>query len=170
MKCKVFRGSSRHWAYNHANVYCGITVYHQSMEVSVSLNISFLFCKTAADMNFKVFVEATIYEPIIMLMPFAWRRHQNKKSFVYLNGDCLCAFANLSLTWIFRFSQNQHVIYELLITWMLITYWHLQNKNIFLCLNVDCLCLFHNCWWHEIQSFCESNHTVFPLLSAPGAY
>ena len=38
-----FRGSSHHWAYNHADVYCVIAVHHQNMKVSVSLNISF-FC------------------------------------------------------------------------------------------------------------------------------
>ena len=40
-------------------------------------------------MNYKVFLETTIYEPIIMLIPLAWWRHQNKILFVYLNGDCL---------------------------------------------------------------------------------
>ena len=37
--------------------------------------------KTAVDMNFKGFIEPTIHEPIIMMMPMAWRRNQNMKIF-----------------------------------------------------------------------------------------
>ena len=48
-----------------------------------------------------------LYESIIMLMPIAWWHHQNKEIFVYLNGDSLCLFEKLLLTWISRFLQNQ---------------------------------------------------------------
>ena len=58
----------------------------------------------------------------------------------YLNGDCLCLFNKLSLTWISNFCGANHVIYEPTVTWMLTAYWHLQNRDISLCLNVDCLC------------------------------
>ena len=42
-KLQSFCGGNHHWAHNHADVYCVITVNHQNMEVSVSLNTSF-FC------------------------------------------------------------------------------------------------------------------------------
>ena len=40
-------------------------------------------------MNFKVFVEATIYESVIMLMTFSLFPHQNKKIIVCLNAECM---------------------------------------------------------------------------------
>ena len=42
-KLQGFRGSNHHWAYNHADIYCLITVHYQNIKVFSSLNISF-FC------------------------------------------------------------------------------------------------------------------------------
>ena len=53
------------------------------------------------------FCENNIYEPIIMLISLTWWRHQNKKIFICLDGDCLCLFDKLLLTWISRLPRNQ---------------------------------------------------------------
>ena len=99
-------GSSLHWAYKHGDVYCVITVRHHNIEaLFVWTPELLLFWKTAADMSFKVFEEATIYEPRIMLIPFAWWHHQ-KLFFLCLNAKCLFLFDKLLLTWISRFLQN----------------------------------------------------------------
>ena len=75
---QTFRGISHHWDYNHANVYC-VATYHQYMKVLVSLNISFFSFEklllTWFLWNFKVFVEATIYEPLIMFTPLKYFNH-----------------------------------------------------------------------------------------------
>ena len=67
------------------------------MTLSKQENFSLFNCwfllfiwQTVADMNFRFFVEATIYEPIIMLTLLAWKRHQNKKTFVCVNTECFC--------------------------------------------------------------------------------
>ena len=107
-KLEGFRGTSHHWTYNHAHVYCVITLHHQNTETSSFLEHYFRqFWKTATDMNFKVFVEATIYESIIMLMTFSLFPHQNKKIIVCLNAECFYLFDKLLLTWNSRFLWKQ---------------------------------------------------------------
>ena len=89
-------------------------------------------------MNFKVFVETTIYEPIIMLMRIAW---WIQGTFYVYNGERLYyLFDKLFFTWISRLLRN-HVISEPIITEMLIAYWRFQNRYISICLNVYGLCL-----------------------------
>ena len=63
-------------------------------------------------MNFKVFVEAAIQEPIIMLMTFAWLRHRNKNIFLCLNPD-----DRLLLTWISRFLWKQTLCWWFMRGW-----------------------------------------------------
>ena len=91
---------------------------------------------TVADMNFKVFVETNTYEPIIMLMPPAWWRHQNKEILFIWMLIASVYLINFYLLEFLGFCRTNHVIYEPVITRILIVYWGL-------CLNVDCLYLFH---------------------------
>ena len=65
------------------------------------------YWKTAAEINFKIFVEATIYEPIIMLMPFSWNVIRIRKLFVCLNAGCFYLFGKLIVLWISRFLLKQ---------------------------------------------------------------
>ena len=132
---KGFCGSSHHWAHNHTNVYCVVTVHHRNMEVSVSLNTSSFVLKNCCWMNFKVFVEATIYEPIITLMPFAWRCHQNKKILICLNADWFCLFNKLLLIWISRFLWKQSI-------W---AYYHVDGSCVMTSSGQGNFCLFQ--WW-----------------------
>ena len=79
MNCKVFvEAAIIEPIYNHADVYC-VAVYHQYMKVFVSLNISFFSFEklllTWFLWNFKDFVEATIYEPLIMFTPLKYFNH-----------------------------------------------------------------------------------------------
>ena len=108
--------------------------------------------KTAVDMNFKFFVEATIYEPIIMLMPLAWWRHQTKKIFVSVNAKHFCLFGKLLLTWISSFFMEV-TIYEPIIMLMPLAWWRQQSKKIFVCVNAECFCLFGKLLLTWISSF-----------------
>ena len=65
------------------------------------------YWKTAAEINFKIFVEVTIYEPIIMLMPFSWNVIRIRKLFVCLNAGCFYLFGKLIVLWISRFLLKQ---------------------------------------------------------------
>ena len=40
-------------------------------------------------------MEATIYEPIIMLIPLVWWHHQSKKIFACVNAECFCLSMSL---------------------------------------------------------------------------
>ena len=62
-------------------------------------------------MNFKLFMKATICEPIITLMPLAWWHHWNNKIFVWVNAECFCLFDKLLLTLISGFFMEA-TIYE----------------------------------------------------------
>ena len=93
--------------------------------------------------EFQGFWESSHLWAIIMLMPFAWWRHQNKEICIYLNGDCFCLLYKLSLTWVFRFLRNQPC--------------H-QNKKIYVCLNTQCFYLFHKLLLTWIlKGFCGNN-------------
>ena len=52
-------------------------------------------------------MEATIYEPIIMLMPFSWNVIRIRKLFVCLNAGCFYLFGKLIVLWISRFLLKQ---------------------------------------------------------------
>ena len=104
-------------------------------------------------MNFKSFVQITIYEPIIiMLMPLAWWRHQSKKIFVCVNAECFCLFGKLLLTWISGFFMEA-TIYEPIIMLMPLAWWRHQTKKIFVCVNAECFCLFDKLLLTWISSF-----------------
>ena len=124
--------------------------------------------KTAVDMNFKLFVEATIYEPIIMLMPLAWWCHQTKKIFVCVNAECFCLFDKLLLKWISSFFV-EGTIYEPIIMLTPLTWWHHQSKKIFVCVNAECFCLFGKLLLTWISGFfmeatiCEAVIMSIPL-------
>ena len=72
--------------------------------------------------EFQAFCENNYLWAVIMLIPFAWWHHQNKKICIYLNAGCFCLFYKLLLTWISRFWWNQP--------------WHLWSYN-----HVDAYCV-----------------------------
>ena len=134
MNFKFFCGSNHLWAYNQFDAFCVMTsrkflfvwmlnayVYFRNccwhkLQPSVSLQscwwLSSSICwwiSSSSGMNFKVFVEAAITELIIMLIPLAWWRYQNKEIFVYLNVDCLCLFGEPEFQ---AFCGSNHTIYE----------------------------------------------------------
>ena len=132
---------------------------------------------TAADINFKVFMEAIIHESIIfwwLQRPSPWK----------LNADLFCLFDKLSDQYVYRlidnlFLWNQpsmnlkscwwltssssdmnfkafeeaaiiHRAYNLFIP---LAWWCYQNKETFVYLNVDCLCLFDKLSMTGISKF-----------------
>ena len=100
----------------------------------------FLVFKNYCWNEFQGFCKSNHLWAIIMLS-FAWWRHQNKEICIYLNGDFL--FYKLSMTWISRFLLNNHVIKirKFMFVWML-------NASVY----------FINCCWREFQGFCRKNH------------
>ena len=134
MNVKVFVESTIHVLMTFA------WIWHQNNSIFLCLNPE-CFCLNAADLNFKAFVAANIYEPI---MPAAWWRHQNKKIFDYLNVDCIWVFL-INFCWLLflGFCGTSHDVYEPVNTGMLIAYWRLQSRGISFCLNFDCLFLFY---------------------------
>ena len=98
--------SSHHWTYNHGDLYCLIVSSKQGSFCFLEHKF-LLFEKPLLTWISSFFVEATIFETIIMLMPLAWWRHQIKKIFVSVNAECFCLFGKLLLTWISSFLWKQ---------------------------------------------------------------
>ena len=76
-------------------------------------------------MNFKVVMEATIYEAIIMLTPLVSWRHQNNNMFVYVNAQIFWLLDKLLMKLISRllmtttFGDDIIRIIKFLFVWML---------------------------------------------------
>ena len=139
MNCKVFEEAAITELIITHN-YCASSKYGSFCFLEHYL---LLFWETAADMNFKVFVP-TIYNPIIMLMPFAWWRHQNKNFFVWmLNASVYLInyhwheFKFFVETTMYDFFRDGIIkIRKLLFIWLVIATVHLINFR-----------------WHEFLGF-----------------
>ena len=121
-------------------------------------------------MNFKVFVDSTIYyhfdASCVMMssesenfclfecwmllfktaadMPLAWWCHQNQKIFVCLNAECFCL--KLLLTCLLR--DDVIKTRKFVFNWMVIAPFCLINFR-----------------WHEFLDFCGNNHVIYePII------
>ena len=129
MNFKFFCGSDHLWAYNHVDASCVMTSSNKKIFVCVNAECFCLFGKLLLTWISGFFMEATIYEPIIMLMPLVWWRHQSKKIFVCVNVECFCLIGKLLLTWISGFFMEA-TIYEPIIMLIPLAWWRRQSKKI----------------------------------------
>ena len=184
MNFKFFCGSNHLWAYNHVDVSCVMKSSKQENFCLCKYWLLLFHWLTAADINFKAFMEAIIHESII----FWWlQRHSPWK----LNADLFCLFDKLSDHYVYRLIDNlllwnqpsmnlkscwwltssssdmnfkafeEAAIIELIICSYLLRDDVIKTKKLLFIWMLIASVYLINCLWQEFQSFRESNHTIY---------
>ena len=111
-----------------------------------------VFIQTVVDVSFKVFVEGTIYETIIMLFFIAYWRHQNREISVYVRLISSAYLKNCCGQKVSKFKNylwiNNHVDACCLMK-------SSEKKFLF---NTDSFCYLINLWWLEFSNFFGRGH------------
>ena len=101
-------------------------------------------------MNFKVFVEAAIQEPMIKLMTFAWLRHRNKNIFLCLNPECFCLFDMNFKIFVLMHHVDASCVDDVIKT----------RKFLFIWMLIASFYLINFCW-PEFLCFWGGNHVIY---------